>query len=112
MPKQDSLTTAYTRAHEAIADMATAHGIRPMEMRILMFIVDTDGENCNGVESVRIGDEIGITGSNVRRALYDLHATDMIEYVRKQRGQRLVVAPSKRGQMVGRACARSWAQSA
>src|ERR1700722_12487806 len=95
--KQANLSRVLTAAHSAVAETATQYGIRPLEMRVLMFVVDHDGEIGQGVESVRIAEKTGITGSNVRRALYDLHHAGMIAFTDRRRGTRLVAPQTAPG---------------
>jgi DNA-binding MarR family transcriptional regulator len=106
--KKASLSRVLTAAHVAVAESAFAHGIKPIEMRVLMFIVDCDGERGEGVESVRIGEETGIAGSNVRRALYELHRAKLVEFMNRQRGQRLVATQTSLGLAVAHECRTRW----
>lgn len=106
--KKSTMSHMLTTTHVAVAEAAATVGIKPIEMRILMYLSDAEGTKPEGVASVDIAEATGIVGSNVRQALYDLEAAGMVWFIQRQRGYRLVVTQTQKGIDVADQCRKRW----
>lgn len=109
--KKATLSGALTAAHAAISESAVGYHIRPIEMRVLMFISDTASgtvPRTDEIDSGQIENGTGIIGSNVRKALYELHSAGLIEFIEKERFRRLVVTQTQAGINAADECRYHW----
>jgi DNA-binding MarR family transcriptional regulator len=109
--KKAAVTWILTTTNHVINKTAKKHGLQAVEMRVLMAIVDEDGERGEGVDTLQIEKSTGIYSSNVRRALYELHAKHLIQFIEKERFRRLVVTQTAKGLAIAMECRRGWEEA-
>ncbi len=76
--RADSVTAAYTAAHEAFRIAAIDHGLNPFDVRVLVAIAETGGP-LRQLSTHEISHVLQTDGSAVRRSTSVLRLADLVE---------------------------------